>query len=96
MNNMRRLLIILMTLLAINVQAQRQQISYVEETRNWYYVYDEAGKMPALTLLTRSFSPFPTYYNNQYSIEIVQKITEPNIFILFLWNIGYLFLYLHR
>ena len=44
MNNMRRLLIILMTLLAINVQAQRQQISHVEETRNWYYVYDEAGK----------------------------------------------------
>ena len=32
-----------MTMLAINVQAQRQQISYIEETKNWYYVYDEAG-----------------------------------------------------
>ena len=41
---MKRWLIILMTLLAINAQAQRQQISYIEETKNWYYVYDEAGK----------------------------------------------------
>ena len=41
---MRKWLIILMTLLAICVKAQRQQISYIEETKNWYYVYDEAGK----------------------------------------------------
>ena len=41
---MRKLLIILMTLLAVGVYAQRQQISYIEETWNWYYVYDEAGK----------------------------------------------------
>ena len=41
---MRKWLILLMTLLTIAVQAQRQQISYIEETRNWYYVYDEAGK----------------------------------------------------
>ena len=41
---MRRLLIILMTLLAVGVQAQRQQISFIEETKNWYYVYDEVGK----------------------------------------------------
>ena len=41
---MRRLLIILMTLLAVGVQAQRQQISFIEETKNWYCVYDEAGK----------------------------------------------------
>ena len=41
---MRKWLIILMTMLAINVQAQRQQISYIEETKNWYYVYDENGK----------------------------------------------------
>lgn len=41
---MRILLIILMTLLTISVQAQRQQISFIEETKNWYYVYDEAGK----------------------------------------------------
>ena len=33
-----------MTLLAVGVYAQRQQISYIEETKNWYYVYDEAGK----------------------------------------------------
>ena len=25
-------------------RAQSQQISYIEETRNWYYVYDEQGK----------------------------------------------------
>ena len=41
---MRKWLIILMALLAISVQAQHQQISYVEETKNWYYIYDEAGK----------------------------------------------------
>ena len=41
---MRILLIILMTLLTISVQAQRQQISFIEETKNGYYVYDEAGK----------------------------------------------------
>ena len=41
---MRKWLIILMTLLAVSVQAQRQKISYIEETKNWYYVYDEAGK----------------------------------------------------
>ena len=31
-------------LLTLSIQAQRQQISYIEETKNWYYVYDEAGK----------------------------------------------------
>lgn len=41
---MRKWLVVLMALLAVNVQAQRQKISYVEETKNWYYVYDEAGK----------------------------------------------------
>ena len=33
---------LLLFLLALVAQAQ--QISYVEETKNWYYVYDEAGK----------------------------------------------------
>lgn len=33
---------ILLFLLAMFTQAQ--QISYVEETKNWYYVYDDAGK----------------------------------------------------
>ena len=41
---MRKWLIILVTMLAINAQAQRQQISYIEDTKNWYYVYDETGK----------------------------------------------------
>ena len=41
---MRKWLIVLMTLLAVSVQAQRQKISYIEETKNWYYIYDEAGK----------------------------------------------------
>ena len=31
-------------MLALTAQAQRQQISYIEETKNWYYVYDEQGK----------------------------------------------------
>ena len=41
---MKKWMMILMTMLAINAQAQRQQISYIEETKNWYYVYDENGK----------------------------------------------------
>ena len=41
---MRKWLIILMTMLAVGVKAQNLQISYIEETKNWYYVYDEAGK----------------------------------------------------
>jgi len=35
------LLILMLTMAA---QAQRQQISYIEETKNWYYVYDDQGK----------------------------------------------------
>jgi hypothetical protein len=41
---MRQLLTTLFLLLTLGIQAQRQQISYIEETKNWYYVYDEAGK----------------------------------------------------
>ena len=29
--------------MVVAMQAQKQ-ISYIEETKNWYYVYDEAGK----------------------------------------------------
>ena len=43
-DKMRRWLVTLMTLLAIGTYAQRQQISYIEETKYWYYVYDEQGK----------------------------------------------------
>ncbi|MBQ2185468.1 MAG: hypothetical protein II402_01930, partial [Bacteroidaceae bacterium] len=39
-----KLLTILFFLLA-RVGRARQQISYIEETKNWYYVYDEKGKM---------------------------------------------------
>ena len=41
---MRKWLVILMTLLTVGAFAQRRQISYIEETKNWYYVYDEAGQ----------------------------------------------------
>lgn len=41
---MRKLLTIICFILAVVAQAQRQQISYVETTKYWYYVYDEAGK----------------------------------------------------
>ena len=41
---MRRLLTILMFFLAVGTHAQSRQISYIEETKNWYYVYDEGGK----------------------------------------------------
>jgi hypothetical protein len=33
-----------MVVLAAQAQSQSQQISYIEETKNWYYVYDEQGK----------------------------------------------------
>ena len=33
-----------MTFLTLGAQAQQQQISFIEETKNWYYVYDESGK----------------------------------------------------
>ena len=38
----RKVFSLLLFMLAIVAQAQ--QISYVEETKNWYYVYDDAGK----------------------------------------------------
>ena len=41
---MRHLITILLFMLSLAVQAQRQQISYIEETKNWYYVYDDSGK----------------------------------------------------
>ena len=41
---MKQLFTILFLLLTLTIQAQRQQISYIEETKNWYYVHDEKGK----------------------------------------------------
>ena len=43
-SGMRKVFTILLFLLTLAVMAQRQQISYIEETKNWYYVYDEQGK----------------------------------------------------
>ena len=40
----KKLLLFLFLIQAVGIQAQRPQISYVETTKNWYYVYDEAGK----------------------------------------------------
>lgn len=41
---MKQLFTIILLLLTLTAQAKRQQISYIEETKNWYYVYDEKGK----------------------------------------------------
>ena len=41
---MKKALTILFLMITLVAQAQRQQISYIEETKNWYYVYDEKGK----------------------------------------------------
>lgn len=41
---MRQLLTIFLFMLAVGMHAQRRQISYIETTKNWYYVYDESGK----------------------------------------------------
>lgn len=40
---MKRILIILAMLMAMNV-ASAQKISHIEATRSWYYVYDDNGK----------------------------------------------------
>lgn len=42
---MKRVLLLFVFLCAaFSIQAQQKKISYIEETKNWYYVYDEAGK----------------------------------------------------
>ena len=41
---MKNLLAILFMMLARAARAQSQQISYIVETKYWYYVYDESGK----------------------------------------------------
>lgn len=43
--SMKKLLLITTFLLTMATQGRCQQISYIEETKNWYYVYDEKGKM---------------------------------------------------
>ena len=42
---MKRGLLLLVFLCAVlSIHAQQKDISYIESTKNWYYVYDEAGK----------------------------------------------------
>ena len=40
----RILLIIGCVSAALSLQAQKKEISYIETTKNWYYIYDESGK----------------------------------------------------
>lgn len=40
---MKRIFIVLILLLSIT-GAQAQSISYIETTKNWYYIYDQNGK----------------------------------------------------
>ena len=28
----------------LSIQAQQKDISHIETTKNWYYIYDESGK----------------------------------------------------
>lgn len=41
---MKKQLTILIIMLSVAIKGQCQHISYIEETKNWYYVYDDAGK----------------------------------------------------
>ena len=44
---MKKLLLIVMlwSVGIVSILAQQKEISYIETTKNWYYVYDESGKM---------------------------------------------------
>ena len=41
---MKKLFTIMLLLVALTTQAQQKEISYIETTKNWYYIYDESGK----------------------------------------------------
>ena len=41
---MKFILSVLLLWVAVYVQAQQKEISYIETTKNWYYIYDESGK----------------------------------------------------
>ena len=41
---MKKITIFMFLLVALTMQAQQKEISYIETTKNWYYVYDESGK----------------------------------------------------
>lgn len=41
---MKKLLLFVLLMVATTIQAQQKEISYIETTKNWYYIYDESGK----------------------------------------------------
>ena len=41
---MKKLLLFVLMMMAMATQAQQKEISYIETTKNWYYIYDESGK----------------------------------------------------
>ena len=41
---MKKLFTIVLLLVTLTMQAQQKEISYIEITKNWYYIYDESGK----------------------------------------------------
>ena len=41
---MRLFVLFLLIWVSVSVQAQQKEISYIETTKNWYYIYDESGK----------------------------------------------------
>lgn len=41
---MKQILTTVLLLMVMTIQAQQKQISYIETTKNWYYIYDESGK----------------------------------------------------
>ena len=41
---MRLFVLFLVIWVSVSVQAQQKEISYIETTKNWYYIYDESGK----------------------------------------------------
>ena len=41
---MKHLVTFLLLLLSLAVQGQERKLSYIETTKNWYYLYDEQGR----------------------------------------------------
>ena len=41
---MKQFVTFLLLLLSLAVQGQERKISYIETTKNWYYLYDEQGR----------------------------------------------------
>ena len=41
---MRLFVLFFLIWIAVSMQAQQKEISYIETTKSWYYVYDESGK----------------------------------------------------